>query len=61
MQMIRIVSLAVAPVVARVIVGAIHGEVLPPLMFNPTGGDLTIAPDFAERLVHTVLHGIAHD
>jgi hypothetical protein len=46
---------------ARVIVGAIHGQVLPPLLFNPTGATITVAPDFAERLVHTVLDGIAHD
>ncbi len=45
---------------ARVIVGAIHGQVLPPLLFNPPGTAVTIAPDFAERLVHTVLNGIAH-
>jgi hypothetical protein len=45
---------------ARVIVGAIHGQVLPPLLFNSPGTAVTIAPDFAERLVHTVLNGIAH-
>lgn len=57
----RIDATADAAAAARVIVGAVHGEVLPPLMFNPTGGDLSVAPDFAERLVDVVLRGIAHD
>lgn len=46
---------------ARVIVGAIHGQVLPPLLFNAPGTAVTVAPDFAERLVTTILTGIAHD
>lgn len=45
---------------ARVIVGAIHGQVLPPLLFDPPGTTVTMAPDFAERLVATILTGIAH-
>ncbi len=55
----RIHPEADAPAAARVIVGAIHGQVLPPLLFNPTGQDLHVPADFARKLVTTVLQGIA--
>jgi AcrR family transcriptional regulator len=44
---------------AMVIVGVIHGQVLPRVLFNPTGSEISISPDVAARLATTILHGIA--
>jgi AcrR family transcriptional regulator len=41
------------------VVGAIHGEVLPRVLFAPPGGQVTIDADLAERVAATVLGGIA--
>ena len=41
------------------IVGTIHGEVLPRVMFAPPGTRITIAPGLAERVAATILRGIA--
>lgn len=44
---------------ATLIAGAIHGEILPPMLFNPGGGPPVIPPGLARRLAATVLSGIA--
>ena len=40
------------------IVGAIHGQVLPQLIFSPPGSTITVSPDVAGRLAATILAGI---
>jgi AcrR family transcriptional regulator len=44
---------------AAVVVDAIHGQVLPQVLFSPPGTAIRTSPDFADRLVTTVLNGIA--
>jgi AcrR family transcriptional regulator len=41
------------------IVGAMHGQVLPPLLFNPAGGPFAVPPGLPGDLAATVLSGIA--
>jgi AcrR family transcriptional regulator len=41
------------------VVGAIHGQILPRVLFSPPGGAITTPPGLAERLAETVLAGIA--
>jgi len=41
------------------VVGAIHGQVLPKVLFSPPGGAITTPPGLAGRLADTVLAGIA--
>jgi AcrR family transcriptional regulator len=41
------------------VVGTIHGEVLPRVLFAPPGGQVTIGTDLAGRVAATVLAGIA--
>jgi AcrR family transcriptional regulator len=41
------------------VVGTIHGEVLPRVLFAPPGGQVTIEADLAGRVAATVLAGIA--
>jgi AcrR family transcriptional regulator len=41
------------------VVGAIHGQVLPRVLFSPPGSPITTPPDLAGRLAATVLSGIA--
>jgi AcrR family transcriptional regulator len=41
------------------VVGAIHGQILPRVLFSPPGGTITIPPGLAGRLADTVLSGIA--
>ena len=41
------------------IIGTIHGEILPRVMFAPPGTRITIAPGLAERVAGTILRGIA--
>jgi AcrR family transcriptional regulator len=45
--------------VSTLIVGVIHGQVLPRLLFSPPGTSLTSPPGLAGRLAQTVLNGIA--
>jgi AcrR family transcriptional regulator len=45
--------------VSTLIVGVIHGQVLPRLLFSPPGTALTSPPGLAGRLAQTVLNGIA--
>jgi AcrR family transcriptional regulator len=40
------------------VVGAIHGQVLPRVLFAPPGAPITTPPDLAGRLADTVLSGI---
>jgi AcrR family transcriptional regulator len=44
---------------ASLIVGAIHGQILPRILFNPPGSPVTPQPGLAARLAETVLSGIA--
>jgi AcrR family transcriptional regulator len=44
---------------SSLIVGAIHGQVLPRVLFNPPGSPVTTPPGLAARLAKTVLDGIA--
>jgi AcrR family transcriptional regulator len=44
---------------ASLVVGAIHGQILPRVLFAPPGGPVVIPPDLAGRLAQTVLDGIA--
>jgi AcrR family transcriptional regulator len=44
---------------ASLVVGAIHGQILPRVLFAPPGGPITIPPGLAARLARTVLDGIA--
>lgn len=41
------------------VVGAIHGQVLPGVLFNPPGTPITTPPGFSARLAETILGGIA--
>jgi AcrR family transcriptional regulator len=41
------------------IVGAIHGQILPRVFFSPPGSAITPPPDLAGRLAETALRGIA--
>ncbi|HTV99393.1 MAG TPA: helix-turn-helix domain-containing protein [Streptosporangiaceae bacterium] len=41
------------------VVGTIHGEILPRVMFAPPGTKITAPPGLAERVARTVLRGIA--
>jgi hypothetical protein len=41
------------------IVGAIHGQIVPRLLFSPPGSTVSTPPGLAARLARTVLDGIA--
>ena len=41
------------------VVGAIHGQILPRVLFSPPGSPITAPPELAGRLAATVLSGIA--
>ncbi len=41
------------------VVGAIHGQILPRVLFSPPGSPIAPPPDLAGRLAETVLSGIA--
>jgi AcrR family transcriptional regulator len=41
------------------VVGAIHGQILPRVLFSPPGSPITAPPELAGRLAATVLGGIA--
>ena len=41
------------------IVGTIHGEVLPRVMFRPPGSEVPVPPGLAARITETILSGIA--
>ena len=54
----RINGTADIDAVATLIVGAIHGEILPRVLFSPPGSPVTIPPGLAPRLARTILGGI---
>jgi AcrR family transcriptional regulator len=54
----RIDQAADVEAAVTLIVGTIHGEVLPRVMFNP-GSQVTVSPDMARRVTQTILAGIA--
>jgi hypothetical protein len=41
------------------VVGAIHGQILPRVLFSPPGSPIIPPPDLAGRLAETVVAGIA--
>jgi AcrR family transcriptional regulator len=55
----RIDAAADVEATVSLVVGAIHGQVLPQVMFSPPGTQLAWPPDLAARLADTVLSGIA--
>ncbi len=55
----RIDAAADVEAAVSLVVGAIHGQVLPQVMFSPPGTRLGWPPDLAARLADTVLSGIA--
>ncbi len=44
---------------ATLIVGAMHGQILPRMLFSPPGSPASMPPGLAGRLAETVLRGIA--
>jgi AcrR family transcriptional regulator len=58
-QLGRIDGAADIEAAVSLVVGAIHGQVLPQVLFSPPGGQLTSPPDLAARLTDTILSGIA--
>ena len=54
----RIAATADVDAVVILVVGAIHGQVLPRLIFSPPGTVITTPADVSERLAETVLAGI---
>ena len=55
----RIDQAADVDAAVTLVVGAIHGQILPRVLFSPPGGTITIPPGLAGRLAETVLSGIA--
>jgi AcrR family transcriptional regulator len=55
----RIDEAADIDAVVTLVVGAIHGQILPRVLFRPPGSPITAPPELAGRLAATVLSGIA--
>ena len=55
----RIDAAADIEAVASLIVGAMHGQILPRVLFAPPGTPVTVPPGLSARLTHIVLEGIA--
>ncbi|MBV9379912.1 MAG: TetR/AcrR family transcriptional regulator [Streptosporangiaceae bacterium] len=55
----RVAATADIDAATLLIVGAIHGQVLPRLIFSPPGTAPTVPPDLPGRLAETVLAGLA--
>jgi AcrR family transcriptional regulator len=55
----RISEAADIDAAVTLVVGAIHGQILPRVLFSPPGSPLTAPPELAGRLAATVLSGIA--
>jgi hypothetical protein len=55
----RIDAAADSDAVAMLVVGAIHGQVLPRVLVNPAGGAISMPPGLADRLARAVIAGIA--
>jgi len=58
-QLGRIDEAADIEAAVTLVVGAIHGQVLPQVLFSPPGSQLASPPDLAARLTDTILSGIA--
>lgn len=58
-QLGRIDQAADVEAAATLVVGAIHGEVLPRVLFAPPGTTVAIAADLPRRVAATILGGIA--
>jgi AcrR family transcriptional regulator len=58
-QLGRLDAAADIDAAATLVIGAIHGQILPRVLLNPPGGPITTPPGFAGRLAKTVLNGIA--
>ena len=54
----RIDQAADVDAASTLIIGAIHGQVLPRVLFSPPGSPIVTPPDFALRLAETILRGI---
>ena len=55
----RIDGAADTDAVTALLVAAIHGQVLPRMLFNPPGTMLSMPPGLAERLARAIITGIA--
>jgi AcrR family transcriptional regulator len=55
----RISEAADIDAAVTLVVGAIHGQILPRVLFSPPGSPLPAPPELAGRLAATVLNGIA--
>jgi len=55
----RIDAAADIDAAAALIVGAMHGQILPRVLFTPPGSPITVPPGLGARLADTVLAGIA--
>ena len=55
----RIDAAADIDAASQLIIGAIHGQILPRVLFSPPGGPIAIPPGLAARLAETILTGIA--
>jgi AcrR family transcriptional regulator len=58
-QLGRIDRAADIETATALIIGAIHGQVLPRVLFSPPGSPITTPPDLARHLAETILSGIA--
>jgi len=58
-QLGRIHEEADVDAVVTLVVGAIHGQILPRVLFSPPGSSIMPPPDLAGRLAETVVGGIA--
>ncbi len=54
----RVAAAADIDAAVILIVGAIHGQVLPQLIFSPPGAVITVSPDVPGRLADTILAGL---
>ena len=55
----RIDAAADIDATSSLIIGAIHGQILPRVLFSPPGSPITLPPGLAQRLAETMLTGIA--
>jgi AcrR family transcriptional regulator len=55
----RVDAAADVTAVSSLLVGAIHGQILPRVLFSPPGTPIVTPPGLAARLAETVLRGIA--
>jgi hypothetical protein len=55
----RIDAAADIDAASKLIIGAIHGQVMPRVLFSPPGSPITTPPGLAGRLAETIIRGIA--